>query len=198
MKPLVALISLIVLVLSPGCSPKTAQTREKITPSSYEDYKSSVTRSVGLLRRLVVLPPQYTYLHNGKCQPEKEIGSSTVLLAGATTFLRDWKGYEIIQYPEIQKEGDHKLPQAQSQPDLALQPLFDWAKKSEVNSTAPTEVKTLVSDLCRQFGGDGVFSASGFPETTQHLECGGHHAHGLPDLAAPFPRDERRIAGPHV
>ena len=162
MKPAVALVSLMVFVLGPGCSPQTTQTREIVTPSTYGDYKSSLNRSVGLLRRLLVLPPQYIYLHNGKRQPEKEAGSSTLMLVGATAFLRDWKGYEIITASEIQKPGGNGLPRAQSQPDPALKPLYEWAMSSEVDSSPPAEVKDLVADLCRRFGADGVLVLQGF------------------------------------
>ncbi len=170
MKSIIALVSFLVLVLNPACSPKVTQSRSQITPSSYEDYKSSVPRSVGLLRRLVILPPLYVYMHNGKRQPEKEAQYRTQVMTKASAFLHDWKGYEIIPYPENQTPGRIEIPQVPGQADPALQSLFNWLEKYDLNSTVPAEVKTFISDLHRRFGADGVLVFRGFRRPIQHLE----------------------------
>jgi hypothetical protein len=162
MNAVAALVALMVLALGSGCSAKVTQTREKVTPTSYNDYQSNVKRSVGLLRRLLVLPPQYTYIHNWKRRPEMEASQSTLMREGATGFLRDWKGYEIIPYPEIQDTGGKEAPPAQSQPDPGLKTFYEWAENSEVDAPPPAEVKNLVSDLSRRFGADGVLVLQGF------------------------------------
>ena len=94
MKSIIALVAFLVLAVNPACSPKVTQSRSQITPRSYENYQSSVPRSVGLLRRLVILPPHYVYMHNGKRQPEKEAQYRARIMTEASAFLRDWKGYE--------------------------------------------------------------------------------------------------------
>jgi hypothetical protein len=160
---------LLVLAVGSGCSPKTTQTQEKVTPSSYNDYQSSVNRSVGLLRRLLVLPAQYTVIHIWNRTPEIDAPKSTLMLEGATVFLRDWKGYEIIQYPETQNKGGTEAPPAQSQPDPGLKLLYEWTENSEVDSPPPAEVKNLVSDLSRRFGADGVLVLQGFHKAANPL-----------------------------
>jgi hypothetical protein len=169
MKAVAALVALMVLALGSGCSAKVTQTREKVTPSSFNDYQSTVNRSVGLLRRLLVVPPQYTVIHILNRKPEMDASLSTLMLEGATGFLRDWKGYEIIQYPKIQDKGGKGAPHAQSQPGPELKPIYEWAENSEVDSSPPAEVKNLVSDLSRRFGADGVLVLQGFHKAARPL-----------------------------
>ncbi len=169
MKPIAVLAALMVLALGSGCSPKTTHTREKITPSSYADYQSNVNRSVGLLRRLLVVPLRYTVIHILDRKPKIDASLSTLMLEGAIGFLRDWKGYEIIQYSKIQDKGGKGAPQAQSQPDPELKPIYEWAENSEVDSSPPAEVKNLVSDLSRRFGADGVLVLQGFHKAARPL-----------------------------
>lgn len=159
---MIALVSFLVLVINPGCSPKVTQSQSQIKPSSYEYYKSSVPRSVGLLRRLVILPPHYVYMHNGKRRPDKEAQYRAQIMTKASVFLRDWKGYEIISYPENQASGRIDIPQVPGQADPALQSLFNWLEKYYLNSTVPDEVKTFISDLHSRFGADGVLVFRGF------------------------------------
>ena len=162
MKSLVALITLLVLVVNPACSPTITQTREQITPASYQDYQSDVPRSMGLLRRLVILPPQFVYVHNYKRQPEKEAQCCARMLTQASAFLRDWKGYEIILYYENQTPGRTEISQVPGQPDPSLQPLFEWTKISKSSSSTPADVKTLVANICRPVGADGLLVLQGY------------------------------------
>ena len=169
MNAVAALVALMVLALGSGCSAKVTQTREKVTPSSYNDYQSSVNRSVGLLRRLLVLPPQYTVIHILNRKPEMDVSLSTAMEEGATSFLRDWKGYEIIQYRQTQDTGGQWAPPAQSQPDSGLKTIYEWAENAEVDAPPPAEVKNLISDLSRRFGADGVLVLQGFHKAASPL-----------------------------
>jgi hypothetical protein len=169
MKAVAALGALMVLALGSGCSAKVTQTREKVTPSSFHDYQSSVDRSVGLLRRLLVLPPQYTVIHILNRKPEIDASLSTAMREGATSFLRDWKGYEIIQYRQPQDKGGQWAPPAQSQPDPGLKTIYEWAENAEVDAPPPAEVKNLISDLSRRFGTDGVLVLQGFHKAASPL-----------------------------
>jgi hypothetical protein len=162
MKPLIALISFLVLVLSPACSPKVTQTRSRLTPSSYQDYQSSVPRSVGLLRRLVILPPHCVYIHNGKRQPDQEAQYCADIMTKASSFLRDWKGYDIILYPGNRTPGRIASSQVLEQADPALPSLFNWLENYDRHATVPPEVKTFMADLQRRFGADGVLVFRGF------------------------------------
>ena len=162
MKAIIALAAFLVLAVNPACSPKVTESRSQITPSSYEAYQSRVPRSVGLLRRLVILPPHYVYMHNGKRQPEKEAPYRARIMTEASAFLRDWKGYDVIPYPENQTPGRIEIPQVMGQADPALPSLFNWLEHYNLNATVPPEVKTLIADLHRRFGADGVLVFRGF------------------------------------
>jgi hypothetical protein len=162
MKAIAALVALMVLALGFGCSPKTTQTQEKVTPSSYDNYQSNVKRSVGFLRRLLVVPPQFTLINFWNRKPEMDASLSTAMREGATGFLRDWKGYEIIPYRQIQDKGGQEAPPAQSQPDPGLKTIYQWAENSEVDAPPPAEVKNSVLDLSRRYGADGVLVLQGF------------------------------------
>ena len=169
MKAVATLVALMVLALGSGCSAKVTQTREKVTPSTYNDYQSNVNRSVGLLRRLLVVPPQFTLINFWNRKPEMEASQRTAMREGATDFLRDWKDYEIIQYRQIQDKGGQEAPEAQSPPDPELKPIYEWAENSEVDASPPAEVKNLISDLSRRFGTDGVLVLKGFHKAAHPL-----------------------------
>jgi hypothetical protein len=169
MNAVAALVALMVLALGFGCSAKVTQTQGKVTPSTYNDYQSNVNRSVGLLRRLLVLPPQYTVIHLLNRKPEMDASLSTLMREGATAFLRDWKGYEIIPYLKIQDKGGQEAPPAQSPPDPGLKTIYEWAEHAEVDAPPPAEVKNLISDLSRRFGTDGVLVLKGFHKAANPL-----------------------------
>lgn|GEM_PF-5825471 len=135
-----------------GCTATIEKSSEKITPSSYSSYTGSKGCQIGLLRRLLMLPPQYIYMHNGKRQPEEEKIAKTTLRKATLDFLENFRGYEVV----IQEES------IQGPTDSATNLLFDWVEKGLIGVQPPTEVQTAVSTLSGQNKADGLLLVRGF------------------------------------
>ena len=63
-------------------------------------------RSVGLLRRLVLVPPRYTYIHGDERKPEWEKKAAQAIGEWARQFLKNWRGYEILYCEDLEKTID--------------------------------------------------------------------------------------------
>jgi hypothetical protein len=77
------------------------QASETVSSTSYKIYKGHLKRSVGRLRRLVLMPPQYTYILYEKRKPEWEAKAGQVMGEWAGQFLKNWRGYEIIYVEDL-------------------------------------------------------------------------------------------------
>ncbi len=120
-----------------------------------------MTRSVGLLRRLVLAPPEYAYVLNGNRIAEWETKAAQVMGEWSSQFLKNWRGYEIFSYEDLRITSKMSST-ADPVEDEALWPsLLAWADASPVDAVPPPDLMKLIKDLKEQLAVDGVLLIKG-------------------------------------
>lgn len=99
------LITILLIISLSGCS----TTWETATPPEVKSYtviQDQLSRNVGKLRRLLILPPVVRTQDCPANPTDEEL--SEILYKGIERYLYDWKGYEVF-YQSTMNEEDSKL-----------------------------------------------------------------------------------------
>jgi hypothetical protein len=151
-KPLVCANAAIVLLSSVSCAPTVEQSRDRLTPISYHEYKGSIPKSVGLLRRLIIPPAYYIYVHDGDRDPQKEEKYAALFRSAVQNYLVEKKGYDI----EVLSKFDQSKREA----------LGKWANESELGSIPPNNIKQIVDAIGRTCPCDGILILNAYQKPT--------------------------------
>ena len=154
------------IVICLGCSAnvQVQQTSETISPTSYKVYKGHVRRSVGLLRRLVLVPPKYTYVYHGKRKPEWEAKAGQVLGEWARQFLKNWRGYEIFSCGDSMIGSTMSSKACSVEDKLLWQSFFKWTDTSPIDAVPPENLIKLIKDISEHVAADGIVVIQGYQE----------------------------------
>jgi len=145
-----------------GCATKSQQTKETVSPTSYKIYKSTISRSVGKLRRLVIMPANYIFIHDGKREPNKEAIASEHMFDWAAQFLHDWRGYEVFGYKEPNTGLTEDLSSSLTTNEDSLKELYDWVDKSKVDLKLPEKLYKFIESAGSQSKADGILVLQGY------------------------------------
>lgn len=154
-----------VLLACVSISTCTASTRTihkdaGVVPATYDPVTAaaSLDRSVGLLKRLALLPPALEVSPKNPrwcmdpCSPE---GDRDELLSSAVAYLRQWRGYEV-------KRVDHACT---DEPDGELcalaRALAAWSRKAGLRHALPGDIADRLAAAGGELGVDGVMLLQG-------------------------------------
>lgn len=135
-----------------SCGP--LQTTTQITPSSYRESFEAVPRTVGKLRRLVmvsVIQPAPAVCAGGKEKFDKD---SQDKIGEAYYHLYEKKGYDVIPVESFAYEAKAQIP-AKKLAEYSTQ-LADWTGKSEPDGTPTDSIKHIIDDIGLPVQADGV------------------------------------------
>lgn len=139
---------------------------------SQQSPETTLERSVGKLRRLVVLPIKYEAIvgsfnksiafFSNHTPDEYERVIKKALLSETITLLNDWKGYEVISLDVYDSIVQEKLRISSEKLQKNLLTLADWAKKSSIKAEPPEEIANLVTEIGQVLNVDGLVIIQGF------------------------------------
>ena len=121
-------------------------------------------RSVGLLRRLVLVPPKYTYVYDGKRKPEWEANAGQVLGEWARQFLKNWRGYEIFYCGDSMIVSTMSSTACSVEDKLLWQSFFKWTDTSPIDAVPPENLIKLIKDISEHVAADGIIMIQGYQE----------------------------------
>ena len=164
-------IAFLLFALS-ACSSSVSQQSPETTPS-YRLSETTIERSVGKLRRLVILPVRYDaivgsfnksiaalFLHYTPEEYENDI--KKVLLSETISQLNDWKGYNASSFDVYRAMVQEKFRISSEQLQKNLVTLADWVKKLSTEAEPPEEITNLVSEIGLVLNVDGIVIIQGF------------------------------------
>ena len=151
------------------------KTNAKITPNSYKSHSKYSKHTVGLLRRLLIIPVQFQTLKGDKPffehrtwidHTDSELGYSSDEHAGdrffetTVDYLSNWKGYEAINLSLSQIDINQAFLGTQDIKKYT-QELYNWSANPE-NYENPTEnIIKIITKLGKISNADGVLIISG-------------------------------------
>ena len=121
-------------------------------------------RSVGRLRRLVLVQPQYTYILDEKRKPKWEAKARQVMGEWAGQFLKNWRGYEIIYFEDLKLISTTGSTASCADDKILWQSLFVWADTSPIDAVPPQNLIKLIKDISEQIAVDGILVIQGYQE----------------------------------
>ena len=137
-------------VLCCGCSHNVWTTSRHISPTTYSLREIPISRSVGRLRRLALMPVSFRLERGGSADPSdesEELRLRQDIAEVARRFLVDWRGYEVVVVEDYVPD------------QLAC--MLEWASVSENDAVPPVQVTRVVGDLARRHQVDGVMLIQG-------------------------------------
>lgn len=161
-----ALVATIVFLFS-ACSAHVWEDPGTITPVSYQRLEGRIERSVGKLRRLLLVPARY---REGKQWFADAPGSSTVdkedavsreLTSAALRVLSEYKGYEVIPLHLYEDMSPERLGVSAEELEKQIEALAEWARSSGDGQASPEQVARIVSSIGRPFNADGILIIQG-------------------------------------
>lgn len=138
----------------PSCAP--SQTITQVTPSSYRESFETVPRTVGKLRRLVMMsviqpaPPVCT-----ERNIEQFTQRSQDKINEAYYLLSERKGYEIVPIVSAAYEAKAQIP-AGRLAEYSSHFLAEWARKSDADAVPPDVIKRIIDAVGSPVQADGV------------------------------------------
>lgn len=156
--------ALLLFLFCQGCSSHFWQVSRDITPISYQAAEEGVKRTVGKLRRLVILPVRYErnrVIFEGNPTEGQKKGTARTVLLKVKEHLVDWKGYEVVlleMYEDIYPEKLGLTPDAVAK-DIAA--LTDWARSAADGQPPPPEISAMAAEIGRPLNCDGVLVIQG-------------------------------------
>ena len=157
------------------CAPKNVwQSKSILTPKSYKSYPKRSKYSIGLLRRLLILPVRFQTLIGDKPYFEHESmwgkppaiwyssdeQASQHFLKKALDYLSNWKGYEVINLTNNQFDTKHTTIAYQDIEKYTLD-LNVWTEKLENYDNPSENIVRIISNLSTISNVDGVIVVSG-------------------------------------
>ena len=150
------------------------QTKSSVTPNSYKYYSKHSRHSVGLLRRLLIMPVQFQTLIGGKPYFENrpwfgdppglwyssDKQASQHFYEIAADYLTNWKGYEVIRLNFDQMSTKQPFITNQDMESHTAN-LNIWSKKPENYSNPSENIIRIISTLGTVDHADGVIVISG-------------------------------------
>lgn len=140
---------LVVFLFLPSCV--QWQTTAQITPSSYQESFETVPRTVGKLRRLVmvsVIQPAPAVCTVGVVERSRD------KIAEAYRILSEKKGYEVIPIENPAYQTKAQLP-VDRLAEYSAQ-LADWTRKSDADAIPPDPIRHIIDAIGLPVGADGV------------------------------------------
>jgi hypothetical protein len=173
MKPVV-LCAIMAVMWCAGCaSTNVVVNSSSVAPITHQPESGSISRNVGLLRRLAVLPARLEFSpSNGRhCVEPCDWEQLTLGIAeNVPKYLTEWRGYEVIVLdPMVADHASVELPGMS---------LDDFAKELAIfagqRSTDPPkdEISQCLQAITKQLWVDGVVLIQGSVSITSKLEAG--------------------------
>ena len=120
--------------------------------------------SVGRLRRLIILTPQYTYILDDKRKQEWEAIEGHMMREWTRQFLQNWRGYEILYYDDSMIASTLASKDGGAKDEKIWQSLFVWADTSSVDDVPPENLTKLIKDIGEHLVVDGALVIQGYQE----------------------------------
>lgn len=149
------------------------QSKSSLTPKSYKSYSKSSKCSIGLLRRLLILPVRFqTFVGDKPYNEYKPIldkpklwyssdeQASQHFLKEAVDYLSNWKGYEVINLTNNQVDTKHTAITYQDIDNYTAD-LNDWTENPENYDNPSENIVRIISNLSTISNVDGVIVISG-------------------------------------
>lgn len=119
-----------------------------VTPMTHQPEHGSVSRSIGLLRRLAILPPQIEFFPSDpkNCMGECDWDRLRLDVAQAVPkYLAEWRGYEVVVLdPLVPEHGSVELPSQRLEDFAGALATFAEQRSSEPPSGELAETVRLV------------------------------------------------------
>lgn len=132
----------------------TFHTSSPVVPSSYRESFETLPRTVGKLRRLVLVPliepaPAICPVKNPQAFTER----AALMVKNSQAYLVEHKGYEILPWEDrVRPEGSmierEELPRARE--------IVEWGIQAKVDESPPATLKQQIEHLSALYGADGV------------------------------------------
>ncbi len=162
------LSALMILLLSffSACAPKVWQTSSNVSPSSYAVLQTpAIERSVGKLRRLVLLPVKHEMKQIlSKREPEQKNYKvfTGAIASSVRELLVNTKGYDVVPMDLYEDMLPEKLYLSREQVQTRTALLLKWAASSADGEDPPRDVSNAVSALGRPLNADGLLIIQGY------------------------------------
>ena len=124
--------------------------------------------SVGRLRRLVLLKPQYTYILDEIRKPEWEAIEGHMMREWTRQFLQNWRGYEILYYDDSTIASISGSKDGGAEDEKIWQSLFVWTDASSIDDIPPENLTKLIKDIGEHLAVDGVLVIQGYQEVQKN------------------------------
>ncbi len=158
--------ALLLFALSACSTIKVSQDSTEIPAITDNRPNTSVERSVGKLRRLVIAPVGYRVIEGSFLAlfggTIKENTFKKNLLSETMSLLNDWKGYEAVPIDLHEDVLREKLNLSHEQSQKHREVLADWAKEPTNGEDPPEEIADLVSRIGLALNVDGLLFIQGF------------------------------------
>lgn len=156
------LLTLIAVAICSACTSTDLWTAKRdVVPVTYEIGKDPVKRSVGRLRRLVVLPIALEDRNpdglSEQFYPDDWVTQTKAMLLVATSgFLVERLGYEVTALDRLNKSSFTEST------NRAIAVLTSWSATAPDGASSPPDVKAAVAALGAAFRADGVLVIQGY------------------------------------
>ena len=149
------------------------QSKSSLTPKSYKSYSKSSKHSIGLLRRLLILPVRFQALIGDKSYFEyksildkpklwysSDEQASQHFLKEAEDYLSNWKGYEVINLTNNQVDKKRATITYQDIENYTTD-LNVWTERPENYNNPSENIVRIILNLSNISNVDGVIVISG-------------------------------------
>jgi len=168
----IIIISLCFLLTT--CASKDVwQSKSSLTPKSYKSYSKSSKHSIGLLRRLLILPVRFQTLIGDKSYFEyksildkpklwysSDEQASQHFLKETVDYLSNWKGYEVINLTNNQVDTKRATITYQDIENYTTD-LNVWTERPENYDNPSENIVRIILNLSNISNVDGVIVISG-------------------------------------
>jgi hypothetical protein len=143
------LIAIVLIISLSGCS-TTWETATPPEAKSYTVIQDQLSRSVGKLRRLLILPPVVRTQDCPSNPSDNEL--SEILYKGIERYLYDWKGYEVLCQSTKNEEDSKQL----------VMRLGDW-QEGDIGDGFPSQTDRInLIKLANEAQVDGIVITHGY------------------------------------
>ncbi|MFQ5539137.1 MAG: hypothetical protein ACE5FB_01955 [Candidatus Binatia bacterium] len=167
MRQLAYLAAAVLFVLCSACSHRVWQDSAEITPISYQIPKGQDKRSVGLLRRLAIVPIRFLQGHDiwdwSTSENLRAAGEASVqrALLSQTINLLSSLGYDVVPLEIYEDIYQEKLTISPAEMQDYLDVLAEWASTFSDGEEPPENVANIVSKIGRPLNVDGLVVIEG-------------------------------------